>query len=82
MMSISIYVIIVYEVVVFLPVVNPPLLFLIMVDLVTSLQYGIPSAIIVLLYLIITKVADIITERNKEKKRIEVNSEIIDCFNI
>ena len=52
-----------------------------MVDLVTSLQYGIPSAIIVLLYLIITKVADIITERNKEKKRIEVNSEIIDCFN-
>lgn len=50
-------------------------------DLVNSLQFGIPSAVIVLIFLIISKIIDSVNERHKDKTKIEINKEIIDCFN-
>lgn len=52
-----------------------------MTDLVSSLQFGIPSAIIVLIFLIISKIIDSVNERHKDKTKVEVNKEMIDCFN-
>lgn len=52
-----------------------------MSDLVNSLQLGIPSAIIVLIFLIISKVIDALLEKNKSKREVKVNSEVIECFN-
>lgn len=52
-----------------------------MTDLISSLQFGIPSAIIVLIFLVINKIIDYKQETNKDKKQIRVNKEIIDCFN-
>lgn len=52
-----------------------------MTDLIQSLQFGIPSAIIVLIFLIINKIIDVISDREKEKKKVEINKEVIDCFN-
>lgn len=50
-------------------------------DLVSSLQFGIPSAVIVLIFLIISKIIDSVNERHKDKNKVEVNKEMIDCFN-
>lgn len=52
-----------------------------MTDLISSLQFGIPSAIIVLIFLIISKIIDSVNERHKDKTKVEVNKEMIDCFN-
>lgn len=52
-----------------------------MTDLVSSLQFGIPSAVIVLIFLIISKIIDSLNERHKDKTKVEVNKEMIDCFN-
>ena len=55
--------------------------FVIMTDLISSLQFGIPSAIIVLIFLIVNKIIDYKQEINKDRKQITINKEIIDCFN-
>lgn len=48
-----------------------------MPELFEAFQYGIPSAIIVLVYLLVTKWID-----SKEKKKtVEINAQLIDCFN-
>lgn len=52
-----------------------------MSDLITSLQLGIPSAIVVLIFLIVSKIIDAGLEKDKNKKEIKVNSEVIECFN-
>ena len=52
-----------------------------MSDLVNSLQLGLPSAIIVLIFLIISKIIDALLEKNKSKREVKVNSEVIECFN-
>lgn len=52
-----------------------------MSDLINSLQLGIPSAIIVLIFLIISKIIDALLEKNKYKREVKVNSEVIECFN-
>ena len=52
-----------------------------MTDLVSSLQFGIPSAVIVLIFLIVSKIIDSVNERHKDKTKVEVNKEMIDCFN-
>jgi len=48
-----------------------------MPELISALQYGLPSALVVLTYLIITKIID---SRDKAKK-IEVSNELVQCFN-
>ena len=52
-----------------------------MTDLVSSLQFGIPSAIIVLIFFKKKKIIDSVNERHKDKTKVEVNKEMIDCFN-
>lgn len=52
-----------------------------MYDIISSLQYGLPSAIIVLIFLIINKIIDFYSEKDKGKKYAKVNKEVIDCFN-
>lgn len=52
-----------------------------MSDLVNSLQLGLPSAIIVLIFLVISKIIDALLEKNKSKREVKVNSEVIECFN-
>ena len=48
-----------------------------MPDLINALQYGLPSALVVLTYLIINRILD-----SKDKgKHTEVNNELVQCFN-
>lgn len=54
---------------------------LIMEQLIESFKYGIVPTLIVLTYLIVTKVLDNKKERELAKKSIKVNAEILDCFN-
>ena len=53
----------------------------IMEQLIESFKYGIVPTLIVLTYLIVTKVLDNKKERELAKKSIKVNAEILDCFN-
>lgn len=48
-----------------------------MPELINALQYGLPSALVVLTYLVINRILD---SRDKAKK-IEVNNELVQCFN-
>lgn len=48
-----------------------------MPELINALQYGLPSALVVLTYLIINRILD---SKDKQKK-IEVNNELVQCFN-
>lgn len=48
-----------------------------MPELINALQYGLPSALVVLAYLIINRVLD---SKDKQKK-IEVSNELVQCFN-
>lgn len=48
-----------------------------MTELISALQYGLPSALVVLTYLIINRILD---SRDKAKK-IEINNELVQCFN-
>lgn len=52
-----------------------------MEQLIESFKYGIVPTLIVLTYLIVTKVLDNKKERELAKKSIKVNAEILDCFN-
>ena len=48
-----------------------------MPELINALQYGLPSALVVLTYLIINRILD-----SKDKaKKIEVSNELVQCFN-
>lgn len=48
-----------------------------MPELINALQYGLPSALVVLTYLVINRILD-----SKDRaKKIEVNNELVQCFN-
>lgn len=48
-----------------------------MPELINALQYGLPSALVVLTYLIINR----ILESKERTKKIEVSNELVQCFN-
>lgn len=48
-----------------------------MPELINALQYGLPSALVVLTYLIINR----ILESKEKTKKIEVSNELVQCFN-
>jgi hypothetical protein len=48
-----------------------------MPELINALQYGLPSALVVLTYLIINRILD---SKDKSKK-IEISNELVQCFN-
>lgn len=52
-----------------------------MEQLIKSFEYGIVPTLVVLTYLIVTKILENKKERELTKKSIKVNAEILDCFN-
>lgn len=52
-----------------------------MEQLFKSFEYGIVPTLIILGYLIFTKILDNKKEREISKKSVKINSEILDCFN-
>lgn len=72
-----------------LMVVLLPSLFIIMEILFDSFKYGLAPAILVLIYLIITRYLDhkkdvqqLKIDEEERKKTIKVNAELVDCFNV
>ena len=53
----------------------------IMEQLFESFKYGIVPTLVVLTYLIVTKILENKKERELTKKSVKVNAEILDCFN-